>query len=152
MPANIQDKGPLATTLTRSEVLKHRGGFEGNGAADMVTHHPPSVEAQTNGAVTAARACEVCGAELGPKQDRYCSREHANEGLRQAAGRAEAAKVSARGRDDRSPMPVPSNASAGVVDGASPAASWDVVLQRLSSAGFEVRGVVLADGWLLSRP
>jgi hypothetical protein len=129
-PGQGQGRGERVDTLTKGELEKLRGGLVGNGAADMVVDR--------NGHLGEAKPhlCRGCGKAIeGRPRAAWCS-----ELCRRKHTYRAPAETTARS----APEPPPPKAR-------EPVATWDAVLQRLASAGIEVRGVVLADGFLLSR-
>jgi hypothetical protein len=113
-------------TWTPAELAARRGGLNGDGAADLVSHHEPASPRRT--------AAEGLAAAN--------ERRHQEKLARQAAnGNAQVARTT---KHPSPPVSEPPGA-------AQPVADWPTVLGRLAAVGLEVRAVQLVDGWLLSR-
>jgi hypothetical protein len=98
----------IPDTMTRSQLEARRGGFEGNGAADLVAHHvnlEMYASPETPTKRTSAEALRQAN-----------ERRHAEKLARQAANNSVRARV--QGLDDGSPMPLPAGASDANVEGA----------------------------------
>jgi hypothetical protein len=126
--ATKDGRGEQVGTLTRTELEQVRGGLEGNGAGDLVGHHESE-----HGSMLPSSA----------QQNRAAALQAANERRHQEA--------LARRVENAARVRVSENTAPQQPPGPQPVAAWDQVLDRLIAAGFEVRGVVLAGGWLLSR-
>jgi hypothetical protein len=103
---------PEPDTLTRSQLEARRGGFEGNGSADLVTHHDdfksgtPDLKRDPGPSPARRTAAQALAAAN--------ERRHAEKLARQAANNS----VYVRNQDDGSPMPLPAGATDANVEGA----------------------------------
>jgi len=133
----------IPDTMTRSQLEERRGGFEGNGASDLVAHHAdhapegrrlPSGQADPPAKRTPAQL-EAFRLANEQRHQQAVERRQATNGKPQIA------------RKGNHPVPAVSEEPGA----AQPVSDWPSMVGRLTAAGLEVRSVDLGDGWLLTR-
>ena len=131
----------IPDTMTRSQLEARRGGFEGNGAADLVAHH---ADHDPNGRRLPLGQADPPSKRTPAQVEAFRlanERRHQQAVERKANGKPQVAR---KGNHPTPPVSEERGAP-------QPVSDWPNMLDRLAVAGLEVRSVDLGDGWLLMR-